>query len=99
MASRWPSTGTSRGGVMVRAPSCSASVWRFAAEGGQPEPLFEGQCEVASFSASRDGGRLACAMSDPLHPYEVYAGDTREQRQITCENAAWLESVDLQPVE
>ncbi len=77
----------------------SASVWRFAAEGGQPEPLFEGQCEVASFSASRDGGRLACAMSDPLHPYEVYAGDTREQRQITCENAAWLESVDLQPVE
>jgi len=88
-----------RGLLALVSRNGSAAVWQFDAAGGEPRPLFEGPCEVASFSASRDGGRLACAMSDPLHPYEVFTGDASEQRQVTHENADWLESVDLQPVE
>ncbi|HYW90109.1 MAG TPA: S9 family peptidase [Chloroflexota bacterium] len=88
-----------RGLLALVSRNGSAAVWRFDAAGGAPRPVFEGPCEVASFSASRDGGRLACAMSDPLHPYEVFTGDASEQRQVTHENADWLESVDLQPVE
>ena len=88
-----------RGLLALVSRNGSAAAWRFDAAGGEPRPLFEGPCEVASFSASRDGGRLACAMSDPLHPYEVFTGDASEQRQVTHENADWLESVDLQPVE
>jgi dipeptidyl aminopeptidase/acylaminoacyl peptidase len=88
-----------RGLLALVSRNGSAAVWRFDAATGEPRPLFEGPCEVASFSAPRDGGRLACAMSDPLHPYEVFTGDASEQRQVTHENADWLESVDLQPVE
>jgi dipeptidyl aminopeptidase/acylaminoacyl peptidase len=93
----WLSDG--RGLLALVSRNGSAAVWHFDEAGGEPRPLFEGPCEVASFSASRDGGRLACAMSDPLHPYEVFSGDASEQRQVTHENADWLESVDLQPVE
>jgi dipeptidyl aminopeptidase/acylaminoacyl peptidase len=73
--------------------------WRFPVAGTRPEPLFEGPCEVASFTASLDGRRLALAMSDPLHPYEVFVGDADERRQVSHENEQWLEQVDLQPAE
>jgi dipeptidyl aminopeptidase/acylaminoacyl peptidase len=38
-------------------------------------------------------------MSDPTHPYEVFVSDGDDQRQLSCENASWLDEVELQPAE
>ncbi len=78
----------------------SASPWRFSTKGDTPRPLVpEGPCEMASFSSSRDGRRLAFAQSDPVHPYEVFVGEGDDRRQLSNENADWLETVELQPAE
>jgi dipeptidyl aminopeptidase/acylaminoacyl peptidase len=74
-------------------------VTRFDVNGGSPERLVDGEREVAAYSVARDGRRLACAMSDPRHPYEVFAIDNGDERQLTHENEQWLDSVALAPAE
>ena len=55
--------------------------------------------EVADFSASRDGARIAALISDPTHPYEVYACEGGQERRLTHENDAFLNSVAIMPAE
>jgi dipeptidyl aminopeptidase/acylaminoacyl peptidase len=73
------------------------AVTRFDAQTGMAERLLGGEREVAAFSVAGDGRRLACAISDPLHPYEVFAVDGDGERRLTFENDAWLEEVELSP--
>ena len=74
-------------------------VVRFSLDGRPPETVVGGEREVAAFSASADGQRLACLVSDPVRPYEVFAVSGGEERRITSENDALLESLDVQPSE
>ena len=53
--------------------------------------LVDGTRQVAGFSLSRDGQRLAYVASTPTSPAELFAGD----RQITHTNRAWRRSVSL----
>lgn len=75
------------------------SITRFDLNGATPHKLTEGDREVAAFSAARDGRRLACTISDPIHPYEVFALDGQAERQLSHENADWLDTVELSPAE
>jgi dipeptidyl aminopeptidase/acylaminoacyl peptidase len=78
----------------------TAHVLRFSVDGGQPEAVYgPPQSEVAAFSVSRDGQRLAGLVSDPTHPYEVHAIQNGTSRQLSAENAAWLASVEVSPAE
>ena len=75
------------------------AITRFDTNGGPAQKLTEGDREVAAFSAARDGRRLACTISDPTHPYELYAIDGDTERQLSNENAEWLQTVELSPAE
>jgi dipeptidyl aminopeptidase/acylaminoacyl peptidase len=55
--------------------------------------------EVAAFSVSHDGQRLAAIVSDPTHPYEVFVSDARTQRRLSSENEAFLATVELSAAE
>jgi dipeptidyl aminopeptidase/acylaminoacyl peptidase len=75
-------------------------VFRFAPDGSTPETVLGGEREVAAFSASLDGNRLACVISDPTHPYEVVAaGPDGCERRLSFENEAFLEGVEVAPAE
>jgi dipeptidyl aminopeptidase/acylaminoacyl peptidase len=75
-------------------------VYRFSADGSPPQEVFApGASEVAAFSMSRDGQRLAAIVCDPVHPYEVYAVEDGQQRRLSGENDAFLSSVEVAPVE
>jgi dipeptidyl aminopeptidase/acylaminoacyl peptidase len=94
---RWSPDG--RGLLASVSRNGSVAPFRFSVDGADPEPLFEGPYEVSAFSASRDGRRLAFAKSDPLHPYDVFVRDGESERQLSCENASWLDEVELQPAQ
>ena len=70
-------------------------VLRFALDGSQPSVVVGGEREVAAFSTSRDVRRLAMIVSDPAHPYEVFAFDGASERRLSSENDAYLDSVEL----
>jgi dipeptidyl aminopeptidase/acylaminoacyl peptidase len=74
-------------------------VVRFGQDGGSPETVVGGEREVAAFSVSADGQRLACLISDPLHPYEVFGVAAGEERRLTSENDALLEGLEVLPSE
>lgn len=75
-------------------------VLRFSLEGRtQPEVVVGGDREVASYSISRDGRNLACALSDPTHPYEVVGAENGQERRLSYENDALIESLDLASAE
>jgi dipeptidyl aminopeptidase/acylaminoacyl peptidase len=66
----------------------------------QPQVVLGGDREVASFSVSRDGVHVACAISDPTHPYEVVAvhtgpTHTGEERRLSHENDAVLKTLEV----
>ena len=69
--------------------------------GAGPKEVVLGQSgsEVAAFTVSRDGQRLAAIVSDPTHPYEVFACENGSQRRLSSENEAFLETVDVAPAE
>jgi dipeptidyl aminopeptidase/acylaminoacyl peptidase len=66
------------------------SVVRFSTN-GTSQTVVGGDREVASFSVSADGTRMAYVASDPTHPYEVFVDD----QQLSHENDAWLGEVNL----
>jgi dipeptidyl aminopeptidase/acylaminoacyl peptidase len=74
-------------------------VLRFSVEGGEPDVVIGGNREVAAFSASRDGQRVAFIASDPTHPYEVFVRDRAGERRLTTENDSWLDQVELSVAE
>jgi dipeptidyl aminopeptidase/acylaminoacyl peptidase len=75
-------------------------VVRLAAGDGEPEVVLGGDREVAAFSISRDGQRLACVISDPTHPYEVFGVQSGTlERRLSCENDALLASLDVASTE
>jgi dipeptidyl aminopeptidase/acylaminoacyl peptidase len=75
-------------------------VERFAVSGGTPQAVFGREAsEVAAFSVSRDGQRLAAIVSDPTHPYEVVAFENGQERALSSENKALLDGLELAPAE
>jgi dipeptidyl aminopeptidase/acylaminoacyl peptidase len=93
---RWLADGS--GLVLLTSHLGSVGVLRLPLH-GEPTMLVDGEREVAAFTMAADGHRLACAMSDPTHPYEIFAIENDREQQLTIENAAWLERVELQPVQ
>jgi dipeptidyl aminopeptidase/acylaminoacyl peptidase len=71
---------------------------RVPSAGGAVEPLVEGQRALTDLEVGRDG-RLAVASSASDVPAELYAVEGRELRAITRQNADWVRSVRLAPVE
>ena len=65
----------------------------------QPDTVVGGEREVAAFSVSAHGERLACAVSDPTHPYEVFVAIDGHERQVSHQNDLLLETLDLRPAE
>ncbi|MCA1644440.1 MAG: prolyl oligopeptidase family serine peptidase [Chloroflexi bacterium] len=72
---------------------------RFTLGGGEPEAVLGGDREVAAFSVSRDGARVACLVSDPTHPYEVFTVEGGQERRLSRENNALLEALQVAAVE
>ena len=68
--------------------------------GGQPEVVVGGEREVAGFSVARNAQRLACAIADPTHPYDVFGVEVSgTERQLSTENTLLLDELDLAAVE
>ena len=71
---------------------------RVPVAGGAVEPLVEGPRALTDVDLGRDG-RVVVASSSSETPGELYAVEGRELRAITRQNADWLRSVRLAPVE
>jgi len=75
-------------------------VVRFPLDKAKPQTLVGRDSEVAAFSVSRDGARLACIISDPTHPYEVFAVEGQHAEcRLSTENDALLETLEIAPAE
>jgi dipeptidyl aminopeptidase/acylaminoacyl peptidase len=74
-------------------------VLRFPTDGGQPALVIGGDREVAAFSVAADGQRIACTISDPTHPYEVFAVGDGAERRLSGENDPLLETLEVAPAE
>ncbi len=73
---------------------------RFPLGESGPRTVVGGDREVAAFSVSRDGQRIACVISDPTHPYEVFAvEDEGAERRLSRENDALLVTLDVAAAE
>src|SRR5262249_26810728 len=95
---RWIDDGSAILGLVSR--NGRVEVVRFAVDGdAEPEVIVGGDREVAAFSATSDGSRLACAISDPGTPYEIFACEDGRERRLTFENDAFLETVEVASVE
>jgi dipeptidyl aminopeptidase/acylaminoacyl peptidase len=89
----WEASG--QGLLSVVSRNGRVEVLRFGLDGREPQVVVGGDREVASFSVSRDGQHLACAISDPSHPYEVVAVGNAEERRLSHENDALLETLEV----
>jgi dipeptidyl aminopeptidase/acylaminoacyl peptidase len=74
-------------------------VVRFPVDGGHPRDVFSGDREIASFTVARDGRKMAMAVSDPTHPYEIFAAEDGAERRLTSENDALLDTLETASVE
>jgi dipeptidyl aminopeptidase/acylaminoacyl peptidase len=84
--------------TLVSRSGC-VEVLSFDRTGRKPEVVLGGpEREVASFSIARDG-RLVALISDSTHPYEVFSMDRGQERRLTGENDALLETLALSPAE
>jgi dipeptidyl aminopeptidase/acylaminoacyl peptidase len=72
---------------------------RFPLNGDQPRVVVGGDREIAAFSVARDGASIAVTISDPTHPYEVFVVRGDEERRLTQENDALLETLDVAAAE
>jgi dipeptidyl aminopeptidase/acylaminoacyl peptidase len=92
---------TSDGRAILTLASCAGSVevLKLNLDGGPPEVVLGGrEREVASFSAARDD-RIVGLVADATHPYEIVALDHGQERRVTHENDALLETLALSPAE
>jgi dipeptidyl aminopeptidase/acylaminoacyl peptidase len=78
-----------------------ANLQRIDAETGKMQPLTTGDQEVVSFSASRDGSRMALVISTPLVVGDLYAMDTAtgKLRPLVRPNDALFSQIALSPPE
>src|SRR5207237_4060242 len=58
-----------------------------------------GDREVAAFSVSADGASIAATISDPTHPYDVFAAHSGQERRLSHENDALLETLEIAAAE
>ncbi len=73
------------------------SIQKFDSESGKAQTLVSRGDEILDCSLSDDGGRIAYAASDGMHPAEVFVYDAKSgaSRQLSYLNKAYLDSVDL----
>ncbi len=89
-----------RGVLAVVSRSGRVEVVKFSVDGDVPMPVAGDQArEVAAVSVALDGQRMAGIVSDSTHPYEVFAFESGQERRLSHENDAYLESVELSPAE
>ena len=73
---------------------------RFASRGNKPPArVIDGEREVASFSASRDGRALRARFRIRPRPMRFTRSRTAASANCRTHNAVWLESVTLSPAE
>jgi dipeptidyl aminopeptidase/acylaminoacyl peptidase len=95
---RWAADGQSLLSLVSR--QGRVEVLRFSVDGAeQPAIVVDGDREIASFSVSRDGQHLVCAISSPTQPYEVVAVQDGQERRLSYENDALLETLAVAPTE
>jgi dipeptidyl aminopeptidase/acylaminoacyl peptidase len=72
-------------------------LYRVRPGAGPPVRIVGGERVLTGYSASRDGGRLAFAASDPAAPAEVFvcASDGADERAVTDLNRDWKREVAL----
>lgn len=68
---------------------------RFTPRTRRTETVLGGDREVGMFSVAADSHRLVCTISDPTHPYEVFAVTRAAEQQLSHENDAVLGDIDL----
>jgi dipeptidyl aminopeptidase/acylaminoacyl peptidase len=90
----WEANGRSLLSLVSRAGR--VEVLRFGLDSNEPpEVVVGGDREVAAFSVSAEGQHLACAISDPTHPYEIVGLRNGEERRLSHENDALLETLEV----
>ena len=94
-APAWTTDGTALLALVSDAGACG--VRRFAAAGGEPQPVVGGERIVTAFSVSADGARLVFAATDPATPAELFGVDGQggDERQLTHCNRDYLASRDV----
>jgi dipeptidyl aminopeptidase/acylaminoacyl peptidase len=74
-------------------------IYRVPAEGEEATALIAGERQITAATAA--SGRIVFLASDSTHPAEVFVADADGSgaRQLSRENAAWLDEVELYPRE
>jgi len=66
--------------------------------GGAPEPVVSGRRSVTAYDASKNG-KVIVRASTPDRPYEIFAAEKNDLRNLTKQNDAWLAQFKLAKVE
>ncbi|MDQ3513391.1 MAG: S9 family peptidase [Chloroflexota bacterium] len=85
--------------MFVAANAGETHVYRIGRDGGQVQPVTAGARRVAAFSldpTGADGSRVACAVADPVTPFEVHLVEAGSpERALTTFNAAVVAEMAL----
>ncbi|MGH7516965.1 MAG: prolyl oligopeptidase family serine peptidase [Gemmatimonadales bacterium] len=79
-----------------------SNLMRFDVASGRREPVTTGNHEIAAYTATPDGTRIALTRSDPTHPLELFLLETGSRRltRLTAHNDSLLAELELaQPEE
>ncbi|MGI8890424.1 MAG: prolyl oligopeptidase family serine peptidase [Chthoniobacterales bacterium] len=71
---------------------------RVPAEGGKPETVVGGRRKVTAYDVSADG-KIIVRASTPDRPYEIFASEHGQLRDLSKQNAAFLAQITLGRVE
>jgi dipeptidyl aminopeptidase/acylaminoacyl peptidase len=71
---------------------------RVPASGGAPEPVVGGRRSVTAYDVSKNG-KVIARTSTPDHPYEIFAAEKNNLRNLSKQNDAWLGPIKLAKVE
>jgi dipeptidyl aminopeptidase/acylaminoacyl peptidase len=71
---------------------------RVPVSGGAPEPVVGGRRSVTAYDVSKNG-KVIVRSSTPDRPYEIFAAEQNDLRNLTKQNDVWLKQFKLARVE
>jgi dipeptidyl aminopeptidase/acylaminoacyl peptidase len=71
---------------------------RVPAPGGTPETIVGGRRAVTAYDVSKNG-RVIVRASTPDRPYEIFAAEKTDLRDLTKQNNGWLATIRLAKIE